>query len=218
MHVAYARMSEWSKYISIVKSWRLERMKQFLALVKPPSNARIIDLGGLIEMWQWFDHDFDVTIINLPDSYKFKNTKSFGKYTVVEGDATNLIDTFSDKSFDIVFSNSVIEHVGDESKQADFASEVIRLGKAYWVQTPSNYWPLEPHTGVIGYWLLPEFMRQNLHRKWEKKLPVWTEMVRGTTVLSKNRMRELFPESQLYIERKFLLEKSYAAYKPFAEN
>ena len=218
MYLAYARMRKSSKYNSIVKSLRLERMKQFLSLVKPPSNARIIDLGGTLEVWQWFDHDFDVTVVNLPDAYKFKNSKSFGKYTVVEGDATNLIDTFSDRSFDIVFSNSVIEHVGDESKQADFASEVIRLGEGYWVQTPSNYCPLEPHTSVIGYWLLPEFVRQSLHRKWEKKLPEWTEMVRGTRVLSRNRMRELFPESQFYIERKFLFEKSYTAYKPFAEN
>ncbi|NJL81366.1 MAG: class I SAM-dependent methyltransferase [Richelia sp. RM2_1_2] len=213
MHVAYAKASEWAKHNSFGKAWRLERMKQFLGLVKPPSGAKIIDLGGHMPMWQWFDHDFEVTLVNLPGSYK--STGKFGKYTLVEGDATNLCDIFADKCFDIVFSNSVIEHVGDESKQADFASEVKRLAKGYWVQTPSLYWPLEPHTGVIGYWLLPEFVRQNLQNSWEKKLPVWTEMVRGTRVLSQNRMRELFTDSKFYVERKFLLEKSYAAYKPF---
>ncbi|MEO1184724.1 MAG: methyltransferase domain-containing protein, partial [Cyanobacteria bacterium J06636_27] len=182
-------------------------------LVKPPSGAKIIDLGGHLPMWQWIDHDFEVTLVNLPGSYK--STGKFGKYNLVEGDATNLSDTFPDKSFDVVFSNSVIEHVGDESKQADFASEVMRLGKAYWVQTPSNIWPIEPHTGVIGYWLLPQFVRQSLHKSWEKKLPVWTEMVRSTRVLSMKRMRQLFPDSKFYVERKFLLEKSYAAYKTF---
>ena len=188
-------------------------MKQFLALVKPPAGAKIIDLGGHLPMWQWFDHDFDVTLVNLPGSYK--STGKFGQYTFMEGDATNLSENFADKSFDIVFSNSVIEHVGDESKQADFASEVMRLAKGYWVQTPSNYWPIEPHTGVVGYWLLPKFVQENLQKSWEKELPVWTEMVRSTTVLPKKRMRELFPDSKLYIERKFLLEKSYATYKPF---
>ncbi|WP_414623480.1 hypothetical protein [Calothrix sp. CCY 0018] len=57
--------------------------------------------------------------------------------------------------------------------------------------------------------------RHNLQKSWEKELPVWTEMVRGTRVLSRNRMRELFPDSKFYIERKLLLEKSYAAYKPW---
>jgi hypothetical protein len=211
MHIAYAKASEWAKHNSFGKAWRLERMKQFIALVKPPSNAKIIDLGGHLPMWQWFEHDFEVTLVNLPGSYK--TSGKVGKYTLVEGDATNLSDSFEDQSFDIVFSNSVIEHVGDESKQADFASEVMRLGKAYWVQTPSNYWPIEPHTGVIGYWLLPEFARQNLHKSWEKELPVWTEMIRGTRLLTRNRMRELFPDGNFYIERKLLLEKSYSAYK-----
>ena len=213
MHVAYAKVSEWAKHNSFGKTWRLERMKQFLALVKPPAGAKIIDLGGHLPMWQWFDHDFDVTLVNLPGSYK--STGKFGQYTFMEGDATNLSENFADKSFDIVFSNSVIEHVGDESKQADFASEVMRLAKGYWVQTPSNYWSIEPHTGVVGYWLLPKFVQENLQKSWEKELPVWTEMVRSTTVLPKKRMRELFPDSKLYIERKFLLEKSYATYKPF---
>ncbi|BAY82514.1 type 11 methyltransferase [Calothrix parasitica NIES-267] len=213
MHVTYAKVSEWAKHNSFGKTWRLERMKQFLALVKPPVGAKIIDLGGHLPMWQWFDHDFEVTLVNLPGSYK--STGKFGQYTFMEGDATNLSENFADKSFDVVFSNSVIEHVGDESKQVDFASEVIRLAKGYWVQTPSNYWPIEPHTGVIGYWLLPKFVQENLQKSWEKELPVWTEMVKSTTVLSKKRMRELFPDSKLYVERKFLLEKSYATYKPF---
>lgn len=213
MHVTYAKVSEWAKHNSFGKAWRLERMKQFLALVKPPAGAKIIDLGGHLPMWQWFDHDYEVTLVNLPGSYK--STGKFGQYTFMEGDATNLSENFADKSFDIVFSNSVIEHVGDKSKQADFASEVMRLAKGYWIQTPSNYWPIEPHTGVVGYWLLPKFVQENLHKSWEKELPVWTEMVRSTTVLSKKRMRELFPDTKLYVERKFLLEKSYAAYKPF---
>ncbi len=48
-----------------------------------------------------------------------------------------------------------------------------------------------------------------------EKLTVWTEMVKSTRVLSMKRMRQLFPDSQFYVERKFLLEKSYAAYKTF---
>ncbi|MBW4573311.1 MAG: class I SAM-dependent methyltransferase [Tolypothrix carrinoi HA7290-LM1] len=213
MHIAYAKASIWVKDNSFGKSWRTERMKQFLDLVKPPKKARIIDLGGFPNMWKWFDHDFDITLVNLPGSYT--TTGKIGDFTFVEGDATNLSNTFADKSFDIVFSNSVIEHVGNEEKQAAFAAEVRRLGQGYWVQTPSDRWPLEPHSGVLFYWNLPQSVRESLHRSWEKKLPVWTEMVKGTTVISRKQMTELFPDSSLYIERKLLLEKSYAVYRPF---
>jgi len=54
-------------------------------------------------------------------------------------------------SFDAVYSNSTIEHVGDESRQALFAAAVRRLAPAYWVQTPSSHFPIEIHTGVSLY-------------------------------------------------------------------
>ncbi len=210
---AYIKAVKWAAENSFTKSWRTERMRQFLALVKPPKKAKIIDLGGLPTMWQWFDHDFDVTLVNLPGMYT--TIGKFGNLTFVEGDATDLSNIFANQSFDVVFSNSVIEHVGDEEKQAAFANEALRLGRGYWVQTPSNHWPLEPHSGVFFYWQLPQSVREHLHRSWEKELPLWTDMVRGTRVLSKDRMTELFPDSSLYIERKFLLEKSYTVYRPF---
>jgi 2-polyprenyl-3-methyl-5-hydroxy-6-metoxy-1,4-benzoquinol methylase len=49
------------------------------------------------------------------------------------------------RSFDIVFSNSVIEHVGDAESQQQFAHEIARVGRAYWVQTPNRRFPVEPH-------------------------------------------------------------------------
>lgn len=214
MRVAYIKISDWAKQNSFVQQWRTERMKQFLELVKPPKKARIVDLGGNSYVWELFDNDFDVTLVNLPGS--FTTIGKVGKFKFVEGDATDLSTVFADKSFDIVFSNSVIEHVGDEQKQKAFAGEVYRLANAYWVQTPSNLFPLEPHTGVPFYWQLPKAARERLQKSWEKKLPVWTEMVRGTTVLSRQQMKNLFPDAKFYTERKLLLEKSYTAYRPFS--
>ncbi len=102
----------------------------------------------------------DVTILNLPggipsaelDSLRCAGT-SIHTFHYVEGDACN-VHQFPDRSFDIAFSNSVIEHVGPEEKQEEFSREVVRLGKSYWVQTPSAWFPIEAHTGMPLYWLL----------------------------------------------------------------
>jgi hypothetical protein len=198
---------------SFVKKWRYKRLKQFLSLVKPPNRARIIDLGGTPYMWELINHDFNVTLVNLPGT--IRQTDKVRGYTYVESDATNLISLFDDKSFDIVFSNSVIEHVGDEKKQAAFAAEVHRLANAYWVQTPSNNFPIEVHTGVPFYWQLPHWIRDRLIQSWKTKLPAWTKMIEELRIVSKSSMRQLFPDAKIYVERKLWFEKSYSFYKPF---
>ena len=52
---------------------------------------------------------------------------------------------FPDKSFDIVFSNAVIEHIIGDGKQAQFARELMRVGRSWFVTTPNYWFPLEPH-------------------------------------------------------------------------
>ena len=132
--------------------WRKGRINEFLSRVVPPPKAKIVDLGGTSSMWGLFEHDFQVTLVNLPGS--FQREASDPRITFVEADATNLRNVFDSKSFDIVYSNSVIEHVGDEAMQNAFASEVHRLADAFWVQTPSIRFPFEVHTRVPLYWKL----------------------------------------------------------------
>jgi trans-aconitate methyltransferase len=196
-----------------VRQWRSQRMQQFLDAVNPPRNARIIDLGGTSWLWELIDHDFDLTLVNLHHPADTSPQKPC--YHYVQGDATDLKSTFANQAFDVVFSNSVIEHVGDETRQRAFADEVKRLAPAYWVQTPSNHFPIEPHTHVPFYWQLPEFVKSQLKRSWRKELPEWTDMIEGTRVLTRQQMTDLFPEASLFIERKLGFEKSYAVFQPF---
>ncbi len=76
---------------------------------------------------------------------------------------------FSDNYFDIVFCNSVIEHVtvpkkevwslysGSEFRrssllhQKEFADEIRRIGKGYWVQSPNKYFPIETYLASICF-------------------------------------------------------------------
>ena len=163
-------------------------------------------------MWEHIDGRLNITIVNLPDQTGAE-MPSHHDLRFVEGDACNLTD-FEDGSFDLVFSNSVIEHVGDEQRQAAFAREVRRLGKSYWVQTPSKWFPIEAHTGMPFWWCYPEPVRRFFLQRWHTTLPAWSDFIAETRVLSRARMQELFPTARIYVESVVGIPKSYAAYSP----
>lgn len=188
------------------------RMDAFLRLVNPLPGSRVLDLGGTPYMWSLFPHDFHVTLVNLPDSTDL--AVDAPGFTVVAADACDLGDVFEDDAFDIVFSNSVIEHVGDVHRQIAFANEARRLAPAYWIQTPSPHFPIEAHTGVPFYWRRSSRDRARLMAKWQRDLPIWAEMIAGTTVLAEPLMEDLFPDGHTFKERLGGLEKSIVRYRP----
>ena len=61
---------------------------------------------------------------------------------------------FEDGSFDIVFSNAVIEHVGGEEEQRRFVAEALRVGRRAFITTPNRWFPVEVHTRLpLVHWL-----------------------------------------------------------------
>jgi hypothetical protein len=197
---------------------RRRRMEGLIRMLEIEPGTRVLDLGGSPRIWDNVPVPLDITILNLPGGIPSFELDSFDARTSihtfhhVEGDACN-VHQFPDRSFDLAFSNSVIEHVGPQEKQEAFASEVVRLGKSYWVQTPSAWFPIEAHTGMPFYWFYPEQLRALLLRRSQKKLPSWwTEYVAETRVLSRRRVAELFPNARVHVEFFFGLPKSYVAY------
>lgn len=210
------RYVEWmSRYAhadgGFIRRWRAERMREMLRRLALPRGATVLDLGGTEALWSLVDHDLRVTLLNLPGSDV--RLVDSARFRLLHGDACALPE-LADQSFDLAFSNSVIEHVGDEPRQAAFAAEVRRIGRAYWVQTPSDAFPLEAHTGVPFYWRLPAAARDRLLERWRAKSPVWAYAIEHTRVLSRARMHALFPDASVFIERRLGLEKSYALYRP----
>lgn len=136
---------------------------------------------------------------------------------------------FDDQYFDIVYSSSVIEHTtvpkseiwnlknGKEFKKAafqrqkDFAAEIIRLGKQYFVQTPSKSFPVESHTWLplVGYFPREIFVPalRITNRFWVKTSEP------DFNLLGKKEMKILFPEAEIYFEKSFGLIKSIMAVK-----
>ena len=191
---------------------RKKRMATFIEEMGIRGGERIIDLGGTPEFWLDCPHSLDITIVNLPGFNEPDPEPTHHKITLLEGDACN-VQMFEDKAFDIAFSNSVIEHVGDESKQAEMAREAARLANAYWIQTPSIWFPIEAHSHMPFWWFWPRRLQEFALRRWHQRLPDWTEMVEETRVLLLPHFKKLFPDGEVIIERKFGITKSYIVHK-----
>lgn len=192
--------------------FRQSRMKQFADTMELKPGTRIADLGGTTEIWKLVEIPLDITIVNLPGSRMVSDAPRHHRFTFVEGDATDL-PQFPDNFFDVVFSNSVIEHVGGTEKERLFASEVRRLAPSYWVQTPSIWFPLEAHTGLPFWWFMPRALKNILHRRWERLVPAWNDMVKGTVVIGRRSLRSYFPCGSLGVERTFCIPKSYFIFR-----
>lgn len=186
-------------------------MQQWIERMRVSEGHRILDMGGMPETWASIDVPLRLTLVNTPGT-TFGELPSQHEFELVEGDACEM-PQFDAGSFDMVFSNSVIEHVGDEPRQALFAAEARRIGASYWVQTPAIWFPIEAHTGVPFWFLYPESVRQRMIEGWRTKLPDWTEMVEETRVLSRARMQALFPDARIFVERLGGIPKSYSAYR-----
>jgi ubiquinone/menaquinone biosynthesis C-methylase UbiE len=205
---------------SINQYFREKRFKLFSQLVnKLPANKtlKILDIGGTQVFWERMNFtenkNVHITILNLNASpVKYKN------FVGIAGDATNL-SHFQDKFFDIVFSNSVIEHLYSKENQKKMASEVKRVGKNYYVQTPNYYFPVEPHWLFPFFQFLPfsarVFLTNNFnigHFKKCKNKQTAVNRVSGIKLLTKKEMKELFPEARMYEETVLGLAKSFTVY------
>jgi hypothetical protein len=186
-------------------------MRRFVQALGVSPGQRILDVGGKARFWEELDIPVDITILNLPGELGARAPSVRG-ITYVEADGCHM-PQYKDAEFDIAFSNSVIEHVGDEDRQRAFASEIRRVGKAYWVQTPAIWFPLEPHARMPFWWFYPEALRRALLGRWRERLPEWTDMVEGTRVLSQRQLRDYFPDGVLWVERLLGVPKSYCCYR-----
>lgn len=86
--------------------------------------------------------------------------KAYPGLEFVLGDGRNM--PFEDNSFDLVFSNAVIEHVGSLQQQERFLLESVRVARKHiFLTTPNRWYPIELHT------LLPfvHFLPKQVHRK-----------------------------------------------------
>lgn len=85
----------------------------------------------------------------------------------IQADGLNLL--FSDHSFEFVFSNAVIEHVGGEVDQQKFINEHNRVGKNWVFTTPNRLFPIESHSQLIFSHMRKGWSRGDVTRLLSKK-------------------------------------------------
>lgn len=187
------------------------------------ATLRILDVGGRLAYWQRLGLGFlerenvHVTLANIsePELEPLDRAPPFFADVVANG--CDL--PFEDGAFDLCHSNSVIEHVGVWRQFVAFARETRRVGRSYYVQTPSFAFPIDPHfpAAPFFHWL-PGPVRAALVRR----LPLASggrasdlanayEIVDSSKLLTRGQMRHLFPEATLRAERFGFLAKSYSA-------
>jgi len=193
-------------------------MREFAALFGITESTRVLDVGGTPANWLLLEVQPRVTLLNMPRARE----EAWPGFELVAANGCCL--PFHDQSFDIVFSNSVIEHVGSADEQRRFAAEVQRVGRRYWVQTPNRRFPLEPHLLTPFLHHLPRAWQGPLARRWT----VWDAVERPSPdrrdfyiehylndirLLAAPEMAALFPGARIQRERTWGLTKSLIAVK-----
>ena len=182
----------------------------------------IVDLGGTGSFWKMnLRHLVHANRIQRIDVYNLdvhsEGIEQLGDLVVREapGDATEL-PNIGDGAYDVAFSNSVIEHVGNFNAQNRFAREIRRIARYHVVQTPSRYFPLEPHFYVPFFQFMPLALRAALHRRsqlgWFAPEPdplqarIDCDQIR---LLGRRELRLLFPSDEIHREWLGGLVKSF---------
>lgn len=202
---------------SVGQHMRGRRWAWFRAEFPEIESMSIIDLGGTAEAW--------LRAPVRPSSVHVVNLEPEPAETVAswiradQADACNLPDRIGTGTYDLVFSNSVIEHVGGHFQRMRFAESVHKLAAHHWVQTPYRYFPIEPHWLFPGLQFLPLAMRARLSHHWllahtnAGSLNEALEASMGVELVSRTEMGFYFPYSAIRAERMLGVSKSLVAIK-----
>src|SRR6266436_4937588 len=205
-----------SIYEPFQRHFRPKRLRLFYSCFRITEETRVLDLGGGLYFWELAKSEGfpvpQVTVLNIRPG----PAQLLPEVRWLIGDARSTgLESFS---FDIVFSNSLVEHLGDAPSQAQFALEVRRLAPDYFVQTPDRRFPIEPH--FIAPFL--HWFPKGIRRRSIRNFSLWglthrpsgakcAELVREIRLLSGPEMKGLFPDGRLLVERFLGMPKSVIA-------
>ncbi|MER8045453.1 class I SAM-dependent methyltransferase [Streptomyces sp. NPDC094032] len=199
---------------SLGERFRAARWERFRNCFPGIADMRVVDLGGTASNWTRSPlRPKQVHLVNLeahpaelPDWITAENAD------VTDPEVPGRLG-----EFDLVVSNSTIEHVGGPSQRRRFVAAIEQLAPLHWVQTPYRYFPVEPHFLAPGFQFLPLAAQAKLVRHWPltHSRPATPEegmdAVINIELLTRAEMSYLFPRSVILSERVAGLTKSLTA-------
>jgi len=148
---------------------RERKLRQFLELYRPGAATTVLDVGvtnapfGDGSTDNFFEAHYpwpgQITAVCPTELDRF--AAAFPDVRAVRADGREL--PFADGSFDLGFSNAVVEHVaGGREGQRRFVHELCRVARRVYVTTPNRWFPLEVHTLLPFVHWLPRGPRDRL--------------------------------------------------------
>lgn len=133
----------------------------------------------------------------------------------VAGDARDM-RIFHDNEFDVVLSNSVIEHVGSLEDQQKMAREIMRVGKAFFIQSPNRFFWLEPHFLVLFFQFMPlalkTFLLRSFNLGWIKRVRDTKQakkIVNSIRLMTRKELESIFSGAVIHKKKVLGLIKSF---------
>lgn len=197
---------------SIMRFFRTKRMGQFREQFAITSTTRVLDVGGTLFNWSLLKTRPRLTLINI--TLPPERGDEAVDWVVADGRYL----PFQEEVFDVVYCNSVIEHLGTPANQRMLAEECRRVGQSLYLQTPNRWFPIEPHLlAPIIHWL-PRPMRKRLMRHFT----LWGWMTKPSPqrceerldelrLLDERELQSLLPTTTLWRERVLGMTKSLIA-------
>jgi SAM-dependent methyltransferase len=175
---------------------RKRKLRLFLDELRPTPETTVLDVGAddlgfgecagcgtlnfFEELYPWPER---VTALGVTEGTSFR--RRYPRIRYVQGDACEL--PFEDGTFDVVFSNAVIEHVGGHERQRTFVLEALRVARRAFITTPNRAFPIEVHTRLpLVHWL-PEGTAARIYGA------LHADAAQDVHLLSKRAFRSLFP-------------------------
>ena len=202
---------------------RKQKLELFYKLMNPNSNNIILDIGAeinpkgdrlvqLIDSYPWKEK---ITAVNISNQHIQFIKESYPEINTVVGNACNL--NWPDKYFDIIYSNAVIEHVGSLENQKQFASEIMRVGKKWFVTTPNRWYPFEFHSRLPFVTWLPKHgylwaSKVLDYNHTNKKYEFFSKNNRNLRLMSVKELKQCFPGSRIIKQRITFLPETLIAY------
>lgn len=207
-----------SLFSKLSQKSREKKIELFWQEIKPTENTQILEIGSEVCPEQTSQKQFldnypwkeNVTALNFNPLHIEKINEIYPQVKAMCGDACNL--PFEDNSFDVVFSNAVIEHVGNYEKQKQMAKEIMRVSKSWFVTTPNRWYPFEFHLRLPFVTWLPGqcylSIGRVVHYSHVKKKYVWFKKGGNFNLLSVRQLKELFENSKVIKVRITILSET----------